>query len=176
MSSPGDFAIVIVRRNVADDMLGVEGLINEITVRFQPGADTDAIKAEIDGYLDRYGSHHLIEKEEQLSYATLKSDIDGFQEMAIAMPVLFLCITAMVAYAMLTRIVQSQRHIIGLMRAEGFSRSQILRHYLTFPILIALIGNGLGILWGTFAASGFTSLYVETLDLPSRWSSARCGF
>ena len=166
ITSPGDFAIVMVRRNVVDDMLGVEGLINEITVRFKPDGDTDAVKAEIDGYLERFGTHHLIEKEEQLSYATLKSDIDGFEEMAIAMPVLFLCITAMVAFAMLTRIVQSQRHIIGLMRAEGFSRIQILRHYLTFPILIALIGNGLGILWGTFAAGGFTSLYVETLDLP----------
>ena len=166
ITSPGDFAIVMVRRNAVDDMLGVEGMINEITVRFQPGANADAIKAEIDAYLDRYGSHHLIERDEQLSYATLKSDIDGFQEMAIAMPVLFLSITAMVAYAMLTRIVQSQRHIIGLMRAEGFSRVQILRHYLTFPILIALIGNGLGILWGTFAAGGFTSLYIDTLDLP----------
>ena len=166
ITSPGDFAILMVRRNAVDDMLGVEGLINEITVRFQPGTDTTATKTAIDGYLDRYGSHQLIEKEDQLSYATLKSDIDGFQEMAIAMPVLFLSITAMVAFAMLTRIVQSQRHIIGLMRAEGFSRIQILRHYLTFPILIALIGNGLGMLWGSFAAGGFTSLYVETLDLP----------
>ena len=166
ITSPGDFAIVMVRRNAVDDMLGVEGLINEITVRFEHGADVDAAKAEIDAYLDRYGSHHLIEKEDQLSYATLKSDLDGFGEMAVAMPVLFLCITAMVAFAMLTRIVQSQRHIIGLMRAEGFSRFQILRHYLTFPILIAFIGNGLGILWGTFAAGGFTGLYIGTLDLP----------
>ena len=166
ITSPGDFAIVMVRRNAVDDMLGVEGLINEITVRFQPSADADAVKAEIDAYLERYGSHQLIEKEDQLSYATLKSDLDGFAEMAVAIPVLFLGITAMVAFAMLTRIVQSQRHIIGLMRAEGFSRVQILRHYLTFPILIALIGNGLGILWGTFAAGGFTSLYIQTLDLP----------
>ena len=166
ITSPGDFAIVMVRRNAVDDMLGVEGLINEITVRFQPGADTDAVKAEIDAYLERYGSHRLIEKEDQLSYATLKSDLDGFAEMAVAIPALFLGITAMVAFAMLTRIVQSQRHIIGLMRAEGFSRIQIMRHYLTFPILIALIGNGLGILWGTFAAGGFTSLYIGTLDLP----------
>ena len=166
ITSPGDFAIVMVRRNAVDDMLGVEGLINEITVRFQPGADGDAVRAEIDAYLERYGSHQLIEKEDQLSYATLKSDLDGFAEMAVAMPVLFLAITAMVAFAMLTRIVQSQRHIIGLMRAEGFSRAQILRHYLTFPVLIALIGSGLGILWGTWAAGGFTSLYIGTLDLP----------
>ncbi len=164
--SPGDFAVIMVRRNAVDDMLGVEGLINEIVVRFEPGADTDALKAEIDRYLDRYGSHQLIEKEDQLSYATLKSDLDGFGEMAVAMPVLFLVITAMVAFAMLTRIVQSQRHIIGLMRAEGFSRIQILRHYLTFPVLIALIGGGLGILWGAWAAGGFTSLYIDTLDLP----------
>ncbi len=166
ITSPGDFAVVMLRRNAIDDMLGVEGLVTEVAVRFEPGADTKAVKAEIDAYLDRYGSHQLINKEDQLSYATLKSDIDGFQEMAIAMPVLFLAITAMVAFAMLTRIVQSQRHIIGLMRAEGFSRAQVLRHYLTFPIMIALIGNGLGLLWGTFAAGGFTSLYVDTLDLP----------
>ncbi len=166
LTSPGDFAILLVSRSAVDEMFGVEGLINEIVVRFEPGADADAIKAEIDGYLDRYGSHQLIEREEQLSYATLKSDLEGFEQMAIAVPLLFLSITVLVAYAMLTRIVQSQRHIIGLMRAEGFSRSQILRHYLTFPVLIALIGNGLGILWGSAAAGGFTSLYIETLDLP----------
>jgi putative ABC transport system permease protein len=166
ISSPGDFAVLMVRRNAVDEMLGVEGLINEITVRFESDADKDVLFAEIDRYLDRYGSHQLVKKEDQLSYALLKADIDGFGEMAVAVPVIFLFITALVAYSMLTRMVQSQRPIIGLMRAEGFSRAQILIHYLTFPLLIAVIGGGLGLIWGTFAASALTSFYIGFLDLP----------
>lgn len=166
ITSPGDFAVLMVRRNAVDEMLGVEGLINEVTVRIKPGADKEALFSEIDRYLDRYGSHQFVEKKDQLSYALLKADIDGFGEMAVAIPIIFLFIAALVAYSMLTRMVQSQRPIIGLMRAEGFSRGQILRHYLTFPLLIGVIGSGSGVLWGIVASSALTSFYIGFLDLP----------
>lgn len=165
-TSPGDFALVMVRRNAVDEFLGIEGLDNEVTVLFEPEADGDALIDVIDKFLDRYGSHEVVEKEDQVSYAALEADLVGFGEMAVAIPILFLIITFLVAYSMLARMVQSQRPIIGLMRAEGFSSGQVLRHYLMFPVLIAIVGGGLGIGWGIWLAGGYTSLYVETLALP----------
>ncbi|PKB60868.1 MAG: hypothetical protein BZY79_06745 [SAR202 cluster bacterium Casp-Chloro-G4] len=165
-TSPGDFALIIVRRNAVDEFLGVEGYVNEVTVLFEADADQDKLIDAIDRYLDRYGAHEMVEKENQISYAALKADLEGFEEMAIAIPILFLIITVLIAYSMLARMVQSQRPIIGLMRAEGFSSGQVLRHYLMFPIVIAVVGGGLGIAWGVWAAGGYTTLYVETLALP----------
>jgi putative ABC transport system permease protein len=166
ITSPGDLAVLMVRRNAVDEFRGVEGLINDVTVLFAPDADHAVLIEEIDRFLDRYGAHDVVKKEDQISYAALKADLEGFGQMAIAVPILFLVITVLITYSMLSRTVQSQRTIIGLMRAEGFSSGQVLRHYMMFPLLIAIVGGGLGIGWGLWAAGAFTSLYVETLALP----------
>ena len=162
----GEFAVVMARNDIVADLLAAEGLVNEITVRFEPGSDPDATLDRLDEAISRYGNHQVIEREDQISYALLQLDLEGFQQMAVAVPALFLIVTAMTVYASLTRTVQSQRPLIGLMRAEGYSRGQILRHYLTFAVIVGTVGGAAGTPLGLVLSGYVTELYINTLSIP----------
>lgn len=163
---PGEFAIVLARKNVVDRLLDVDGMINEMVVTFDANTDHEALVDTIDDMLDRYGTHQAIIKDDQLSYQVLKLDLEGFGEIATAVPVLFMFITGLVMYAMLSRTVQSQRSLIGLLRAEGFSRGQVVRHYLSLALLVALVGGLIGVVMGLLLGRLITNIYVDTLGLP----------
>ncbi len=162
----GDFAVVLARSSVVADLLGTGGHINEIVVRFEPGADPDSTTAALSEALSRYGVQRITKRADQISYALLKLDMEGFGEIAVVVPILFLIITAMVIYVLLARIVHSQRSLVGLMRAVGFSRGQVLRHFLVFSLAIAVVGDALGIVLGLVLGSYITNLYVDTVGIP----------
>ena len=162
----GEFAVVMARGDIVADLLAAEGLVNEITVRFEPGSDPDATLDRLDDAISRYGTNQVTEREDQISYALLQLDLEGFQQMAVAVPALFLIVTAMTVYVSLTRTVRSQRPLIGLMRAEGYSRGQILRHYLTFAVIVGAVGGVVGTPIGLVLGSYVTELYVNTLSIP----------
>jgi putative ABC transport system permease protein len=52
------------------------------------------------------------------------------------------------------------------MRAIGYSRRQVLFHYLNFALVIGIVGSLTGIAVGYFLADTMTDLYIDILGLP----------
>lgn len=103
---------------------------------------------------------------EQPSEAILSEDLSGFGEMSIAFPVLFLVAAGLGVAVLLGRLVAQQRGRIGLLRANGFSRASIRRHYVAFGLVTGTIGSVLGAAAGALAAAGITRLYTATISVP----------
>jgi putative ABC transport system permease protein len=103
---------------------------------------------------------------EQPSEAILSEDLNGFGEMSIAFPVLFLVAAGLGVAVLLGRLVAQQRGRIGLLRASGFSRASIRRHYVAFGLVTGAIGSVLGAAAGALAAAGITRLYTATISVP----------
>ncbi|MCL1595766.1 MAG: FtsX-like permease family protein, partial [Actinomycetia bacterium] len=100
------------------------------------------------------------------SASTLQLDVDGFGAMSIAFPALFLLAAGMAVYVLLTRIVFSQRSIIGTLRASGMKATTLRRHYLTYGLWIGVVGSIIGVLVGVLAGTLMTDLYTSVLDIP----------
>ncbi len=125
--------------------------------------DVDALVHDVATGADATG---IMTQADQPSNSTLQLDVEGFGEMAIAFPVLFLTAAGMAVYVLLTRIVFSQRSIIGTLRASGMSASELRRHYLGFGLWIGVIGAVIGVLLGAVAGSLMTRMYTGLLDIP----------
>jgi putative ABC transport system permease protein len=125
--------------------------------------DVDALVHDVATDADAAG---IIAQADQPSNSTLQLDVEGFGEMAIAFPVLFLTAAGMAVYVLLTRIVFSQRSIIGTLRASGMSARELRRHYLSFGLWIGIIGAAIGVLLGAIAGSLMTRMYTGLLDIP----------
>ncbi|MFH0750520.1 MAG: ABC transporter permease [Chloroflexota bacterium] len=105
-------------------------------------------------------------QEEQPSNATLQEDVNGFGELSIAFPVMFLLAGALAMSVLLGRMVASQRAQIGVMLASGFERRTILGHYLGFGLLVGLAGSIPGAILGGLAAAAISRLYTATIAVP----------
>lgn len=125
--------------------------------------DVDALVHDVATEANATG---ILTQADQPSNSTLQLDVEGFGEMAIAFPVLFLTAAGMAVYVLLTRIVFSQRSIIGTLRASGMSARELRRHYLSFGLWIGIIGAVVGVLLGAVAGSLMTRMYTGLLDIP----------
>lgn len=108
----------------------------------------------------------ILTQADQPSNSTLQLDVEGFGEIAVAFPILFLTAAGMAVYVLLTRIVSSQRSIIGTLRASGMSARELRRHYLSFGLLVGAVGAVIGVLLGAVVGSLMTRMYTGLLDIP----------
>ncbi len=104
---------------------------------------------------------------DQPSNAALGEDISGFPEMAYMFPMLFLGAAGLATYVVLTRRVGRDRQIIGMMRANGYRRRAIMRHYLGTGLLVGTVGSVLGAVAGVGLAGVITKLYTAEIGVPS---------
>lgn len=173
LASPETFGVLFVPQDVATELTGMLG-INEFCVIVAEGADRAAVIERAEDILEPYVVMDVVTREDQPSNAALSMDLQGFGEMAEVFPLLFLIVGALATYILLTRIVHNQRSQIGLMRAVGYSRRQVLVHYLSFALLIGIVGAAAGTLAGYLLSEVVTRLYVGFLGLP--YTSTRMGW
>ncbi|NQT73338.1 MAG: FtsX-like permease family protein [Chloroflexi bacterium] len=140
--------------------------VNEFCFLIKDGADYDSIITEVETILDQYQVMDIVPREDQPSYTGLEMDLEQFATLAELFPLLFIIVGAMATYILLTRIVYNQRPQIGLMRATGYSRRQVMVHYLGFALFIGLVGSIAGIIVGHFLSEGITHFYASMINLP----------
>ncbi|MCK4222630.1 MAG: ABC transporter permease, partial [Dehalococcoidia bacterium] len=109
---------------------------------------------------------YMVAREDQMSHQMLKSDLDGFQQMAVMFPMLFLSLAALAIYVLLNRLVESQRVQIGLMRALGYSKLHVLGHFIGFALVVGVLGSLIGAVLGHLLASSMTTYYLGFLHIP----------
>lgn len=61
----------------------------------------------------------------------------------------------------------TERPIIGTLRANGFTRRQVLMHYLGYGVAGGTLGAALGVPLGLVGARELTSTYTSVLNLPA---------
>jgi len=159
------FGVVFIPQDVVPELMG-QPFINEFCFLIEEGADQDVVIAEVEDALEPYFVTDVITQADQPSNAALSMDLQEFGEMAEVFPLLFLIVGALATYILLTRIVYKQRSQIGLMRAIGYSRRQVLIHYLSFALIIGVIGAVTGTVAGYFLSEAVTNLYVGFLRIP----------
>ncbi len=164
--SPGEFAVVFMTEPTAESLLGTSGYGNDIAVRVTPGTDVDDLIDEVERELRPYTVIDSVPRAEQPGYDGLRSELDQNRVMARTLPVLVLLISSMSLFIALSRLVTAQRGEIGLAKALGYSDSQILLHYLSFALVIAVGGIILGVFFGLLGARGIALSYTSILGIP----------
>ena len=126
--------------------------------------DTQIAKAE--SIMKNTGILEIITRDENQGNKMLQMDLKGMQSFALFFPLLFLGIACFSIYILLSRLVYTQRPFIGVMRAMGYKQSQILEHYLSFALIIGVLGAFMGALFGYALSYFITSVYAQTLGFP----------
>jgi len=165
LPTPETFGVFFVPQDAVPGLMG-GSFVNEFCFLIDEEADRDAVIAEVESALEPYAVTDVVTREDQPSNAALSMDLQEFGEMAEVFPLLFLIVGALATYILLTRIVYKQRSQIGLMRAVGYSRRKVLIHYLSFALIIGVLGAVPGTVAGYLLSEGVTSLYVGFLNLP----------
>lgn len=75
---------------------------------------------------------------------SVESAVSTIHGLSYSLALIFLIVAVVVCYAAINRLIDEQRVLIGAQKALGFTRSEIMRHYMFYNILCALLGTAIG--------------------------------
>jgi putative ABC transport system permease protein len=164
--SARSFGVFFLPLDFLQEKLGAMGMVNDIAIRLEEGADESAVVKRVQEKLAPLGLTATTQRTDQPSNAGLKADVEQFREIAYLLPSVVLLVAAISVYVMLGRQVRVQTPQIGLMKALGYSNWAVMGHFLLYALVIGVIGSAAGALLGLPLGKWITEMYAAELGIP----------
>lgn len=114
---------------------------------------------EIKDYLPGYAN-------QAVNFAT--DDMGSDEAMGGVLLDILIVIIAFIFAVTISNTIVKESHAIGTLRASGYSRGELVRHYLSMPVIVTFIAAGLGNLLGyTVFKNVVVSMYYNSYSLPA---------
>lgn len=121
---------------------------NELIIDTDNSYDTELIGESIEENSNASNYLYYLTKERTISYSNTSSTIASNGAMSIILPLVLFMVASVIIYLTLSRIVDSQRNQIGVMKALGIKNSKIILHYITYSIFVGILGSIVGSILG----------------------------
>lgn len=165
---PSRSAVLFLPERALERWADLDGACNEILglARDARPAPLRATLRQLERELDPYGVLFSMPMSEAPSVQFLANELDELERSAAIMPVICLLVVAFVLHVVLGRIVASQRTFVGTIRALGYTRWQVLSHYLAYAVAVGGTGAAAGLALGSWMQGGMLGLYRQYYELP----------
>ncbi|HSM38529.1 MAG TPA: FtsX-like permease family protein, partial [Candidatus Limnocylindrales bacterium] len=162
---PDEFGVAFGATAVLD-ALPAQLTSSQVLVTTTGPADEATTLARLADVALAAGAADTFTQAEQASNATLNEDIQGFGELSLLFPLMFLTAAGIATYVLLSRMILAQRQQVGLLLAVGFRRRRVFGHYLGFGLLVGVAGALLGAVAGLLLAGLITRVYTGVIGIP----------
>lgn len=76
---------------------------------------------------------------------------NGMEQLSFVFPAFFILVTCLVVFMTITRMIETERVQIGIMKTLGYSRHYIVFKYMAFTLVAGIIGNVIGVVLAHYA-------------------------
>jgi putative ABC transport system permease protein len=160
------FGILWLNRPIMEAAYDMDGAFNDISVLLSPGASQPEVIRELDTMLARFGGTAAYGREDQTSHAFIAQELDQLKTIALVIPPIFLGVAAFLIHMVLSRLIETERESIGLLKAFGYTNREVGWHYLKFTLIIAGLGVFIGCAAGLWLGYWMTDLYQNYFRFP----------
>ncbi|WP_025846087.1 ABC transporter permease [Paenibacillus ehimensis] len=117
---------------------------NEVLIDAKEGYDLDQLGKSIEAQSKQLSYLNQVSKERTFSYSKLTETIHNNNLMSKVIPFVLFLIGAIILFLTMSRMIDSQRNQVGIMKALGVKNRTIMLHYMGYPLLVGIIGSILG--------------------------------
>ncbi|HXZ67472.1 MAG TPA: FtsX-like permease family protein [Alphaproteobacteria bacterium] len=160
------YAILWMPRKALEAAFNLTGAFNDLSITLTRGVPAEGVIERLDKLLDRYGGVGAYARKDQVSYAYLQAELDEIKAIGMIIPPVFIVVSAFLLNVMLSRLVEIERDQIGLLKAFGYTKQEVLVHYLKFAFVIAALGVLIGYAMGWWLARLMIAMYTQFYKFP----------
>jgi len=160
------FGVIWMSRTALSAAYDMEGAFNQALISLGRNAEQAAVLDAVDRLLDSNGGLGAYGLEDHESNRFISEEIDGLRAMSTGVPPIFLAVAAFLLYIVVSRLVHSEREQIGLMKAFGYTNTEVGAHYFKLILAIAMGGALAGCLGGIAAGRALIGVYLEYFKFP----------
>ncbi len=166
MPDDAAFGIIWMSERAAAAAFDMTGAFNDVSLALSAGMRPEPVTDALDTLLENYGGLGAYGRDIQTSDAFLDAEINQLRGMSMILPPIFFGIAAFLVSMVMSRIIALERSEIGLLKAIGYSNTEICLHYLMLAGLIAVVGVIVGWIAGTVLAQSTAAQYAEFFNFP----------
>ncbi|MBR5488972.1 MAG: ABC transporter permease, partial [Firmicutes bacterium] len=146
----GEKELADARRKIADAEKEIADAEKEIADGEVKIADARKELKDAEKEIDdiEYPTTYVLGRDANVGYACFESDSSIVDGISRVFPVFFFLIAALVCMTTMTRMIDEQRTQIGVLKALGYSRSQIMSKYVIYSGSAAVLGSVIGFFIG----------------------------
>ena len=160
------FAVVWMNESSLAAVYDLKGAFSEALFKLTRSAVLPEVLDRADLILEDYGGTGAFGLEDLPSNRFLTEEINGLATQSKVLPPIFLAIAAFLLNIVISRMIQSEREQIGLLKAFGYSSFEVSAHYFKFVLAIAAGGALLGCLIGVAVGRSYADLFQVYYKFP----------
>lgn len=160
------FGVIWMSRTALAAAYDMDGAFNQALLSVGRASERTAVFAAVDRMLDHHGGLGAYGLEDHESNRFVSEEISGLRAMSSGVPPIFLGVAAFLLYIVVSRMVQTEREQIGLMKAFGYTNVEVGAHYFKLVLAIAAGGALAGCLAGIAAGRALIEVYLEFFKFP----------
>lgn len=160
------FGVLWMNRSALAPAYDMEGAFNDVVLRLAPGASEPGVIAAVDRLLEPYGGRGAYGRADQVSAQIVREELEQNRTSGTAIPVIFLGVAAFLLHIVLSRLVQTQRDQIAVLKAFGYSNLDVGLHFLRFALLAVSIGSIIGAVFGAWIGRALLDVYGMYFRFP----------
>lgn len=160
------FGVLWMSREILGSAFNMDGAFNSVSATLLPGASEPEVISRLDTELERYGGLGAYGRADQVSHRFISDEISQNRISGNIIPAIFLAVAALLVHFVFTRLVNTQRTDIAIVKAFGYSNASVALHYVEFAMLVVASGYVLGCAMGWYFGQKLAALYVKFYHFP----------
>ncbi len=165
---PARTGVLYLPLDTLQDWSGLGGAYNEFLGQAwdtRPRVLRNMLKS-LESELDPYGVTLSMTQEELPSVQFLANELDELRVSAVIMPGLCLGVVGLVLHVVTGRLVTQQRTTIGTLRALGYTRAFLVRHFMGYGLVVGVGASLSGLALGLWLQVIMDRMYNDYFELP----------
>ncbi len=165
LNNPNAFGIAIISKAAFDE---VKQGSSFYSIRFNDSEMLEQRMAQFKDYLKSQNVSILkwTNTSENPRVTLVSTKIEGMNQASSAMPVVILLLSCVLTGIVIRKMLKRESVVIGTMYALGYRKLEIIKHYMRYPMLIALSGGIVGTILGAFTMNPMLKLMLKYFNLP----------
>lgn len=160
------YAILWMGRTALESAYDMKGAFNNITVSLTYQANEADVIQQLDNILEPYGGLGARGRSDQPSHFYITEEFRQLSQMATIIPTIFLAVAAFLLNVVIGRLIQTQQGQIAILKAFGYSNTEIGWHYIKMVSVTVIIGLGGGVWLGMYLGKLLAGVYADFYRFP----------
>jgi putative ABC transport system permease protein len=170
---PGDvfpdferFGVMWMSRQPLATAFDLDGAFNDLLLTLHRDAREADVIQQLDQLLENHGSVGAYGRDLQQSHRFLQEELEQLWTMTQMFTTIFLAVSVFLLNVVIGRLIGTQREQIAVLKAFGYTRTEVSLHYAQLALLMVAVGVMPGIALGAWMGHGMANMYMTFYRFP----------
>lgn len=164
--SNSDFGYVYLSARYLEDVFGSDAFCRQFLLQLDDAADAESVLNAAEQILEPYALQDSYCYADSPVSSRIQVNLEPLHALSLLLPPLFFAVMLLVMLLFLLQIIQQCRKDIGILRAFGFTHSQISALFFALCFCVTVPASGLGIGCGRLLLEFTVRLYAKAFMIP----------